>query len=104
MQPQFYNVLTGYRKRFMMALSIKDEQTDRMVRQYARLHGTSYTGAIKRAVGDALEREGQPLDRDRKAEDFRAFVKQIQAEIAAAPTLDSRPIDELLYDKEGLPI
>ncbi len=86
-----------------MALSIKDDRTDRMVRQYARLHHTSYTAAIRRAVGEALEREGHPIAVEEKLEDFRAFVRGLQVQIAAAPTLDSRPIDEMLYDEDGLP-
>ena len=86
-----------------MALSIKDEQTDRMVRQYARLHGTSYTSAIRRAVSEALEREGYPTDRDKKASDFLAFVREIQAEVARLPSIDDRHPDEILYDADGLP-
>lgn len=86
-----------------MALSIKDERTDRMVRRYARLHGTNYTAAIRRAVSDALEREGHPLEKDEKAEDFMTFVRRIQAEVALLPVLDDRHPDEILYDEHGLP-
>jgi len=89
-----------------MALSIKDEETDRLVRRYARLHDTSYTGAIKRAVSDALKREGQPVEeteRERIARAFRDRVREAQQAYAALPTLDPRDLDEILYDEDGLP-
>lgn len=86
-----------------MALSIKDERTDRMVRRYARLHRTSYTSAIRRAVGEALEREGQLPEHDETLEDFMTFVRELQADIAAAPLLDPRPLNDILYDEDGLP-
>ncbi|MGJ3647603.1 type II toxin-antitoxin system VapB family antitoxin [Sphingomonas sp. GlSt437] len=87
-----------------MALSIKDAQTDRLVRQYARLHGTSYTGAIRRAVTEALEREGQKPEPDaERAAKVWAAIRDVQARIAAAPILDDRHPDEILYDADGLP-
>ncbi len=89
-----------------MALSIKDEETDRLVRQYARLHRTSYTGAIKQAVTAALKREGAhpgESERERTAREFRERVREIQERVAALPTLDPRDPDEILYDEDGLP-
>lgn len=89
-----------------MALSIKDEQTDRLVRRYARLRGTSFTGAIRLAVSDALRREGEPVEedeRERRARAFRERVREIQERVAALPTLDPRHPDEILYDEDGLP-
>lgn len=84
-------------------MSIKDERTDQMIRQYARLHRTTFTGAVRRAVGEALEREGHVIERAQTSEEFMAGIKAIQDRIAAAPILDPRPIDEILYDEDGLP-
>lgn len=89
-----------------MALSIKDEGTDRIVRRYAELHHISYTGAIKMAVGDALRREGHDVeetDRERIAREFRAVVREVQEAVKKLPVLDSRSPDEMLYDEDGLP-
>jgi antitoxin VapB len=86
-----------------MALSIKDESTDRLVRRYARLHGTSYTKAINRAVADALRREGQPVNDDEEEEDFLTFVHRLQARVAKYPIIDPRDPDDILYDENGLP-
>ncbi len=89
-----------------MALSIKDEGTDRLVRRYAQLHRTSYTGAIKMAVSDALRREGQPVEeteQERIARNFDAVVKEVQAAFRSAPVLDPRHPDDILYDEDGLP-
>jgi antitoxin VapB len=88
-----------------MALSIKDEGTDRLVRRYARLHGTSYTKAINRAVAEALRREGQPVNDDEgQEEDFLTFVHNLQKRVAKHPILDNRSADEIIgYDEHGLP-
>ncbi len=89
-----------------MALSIKDESTDRMVRRYAKLHRTSFTGAIKMAISDALRREGQQVeetDRERMAREFLAVVKEVQERVARLPVLDPRSPDEMLYDEDGIP-
>lgn len=89
-----------------MALSIKDESTDRLVRRYAKLHRTSFTGAIKMAVGDALKREGQDVDetdRERVAREFKAVIKEVQERVAKLPVLDPRTPDEMLYDEDGIP-
>lgn len=88
-----------------MALSIKDERADRLVRRYAKLHNTTYTGAIIQTFSEALRREGIAEDEasEEKLKDFLAFVHKLQAEVAAAPILDDRTPDEILYDEDGLP-
>ncbi|MGN6269963.1 MAG: type II toxin-antitoxin system VapB family antitoxin [Sphingomonas sp.] len=89
-----------------MALSIKDETTDRLVRRYARLHGTSYTKAVNRAVTEALRREGQPVNDDDEGaeEDFLTFIHNLQNRVARHPILDDRSPDEIIgYDEHGLP-
>ena len=90
-----------------MALSIKDAETDRLVRRYAAKHATSFTGAIKLAVSNALRQEGEVVeesDQERVAREFMAKVRAIQAEVAKLPVLDPRSPDELVgYDEDGLP-
>jgi antitoxin VapB len=89
-----------------MALSIKDEQTDRLVRQYARLHGTNYTHAVKLAVTNALRHEGHipgESEREQIKREFIQAMRAIRAEAAKLPILDRRPHGEILYDEDGMP-
>lgn len=89
-----------------MALSIKDEETDRLVRRYARAKGVSYTTAIRMAVRDALRRSGEPVadpDAEQRLADYRAVAREVRQAYAAMPTLDPRDPDAMLYDKDGLP-
>lgn len=56
------------------------------------------------AVGDALKREGHVVDtREPRVDEYLAFLGDLQRRIAAAPTLDPRHPDEILYDEDGLP-
>lgn len=86
-----------------MALSIKDEQADKLVRRYAKLHNMTYTGAIIETFSDALRREGQLASDEAGGSDFMALVRDVQRRVAALPMLDDRPADEILYDEDGLP-
>ncbi|WP_066721173.1 type II toxin-antitoxin system VapB family antitoxin [Sphingomonas pituitosa] len=80
-----------------MALSIKDEETDRLVRRYARAKGVSYTTAIRMAVREAM-------DRDRTSTDsFADRLKRAQAVAAVEPRNDRSADDILGYDERGLP-
>lgn len=84
-----------------MALSIKDPETDALVRELARVRGTSYTRAIRLAVENELAREPKPK---RSFEEVWAEVKKIQEEAAALPLLDDRTPDEIIgYDENGVP-
>ncbi len=83
-----------------MALNIKDPETDRLVREFAKLTGRSMTEAVKSAVKDGLEREmrrrGKNID--------RAQIRKIVDRINSYPLRDNRPADEILgYDDRGLP-
>lgn len=80
-----------------MALSIKDEETDQLVRRYARAKGVSYTMAIRMAVRDAM-------DRDRSsAETFADRLRRAQTVAAREPRNDRSADDILGYDEHGLP-
>jgi antitoxin VapB len=81
-----------------MALSIKDEETDRLARALAAATGESLTEAIRRAVCERLERETARTRR------VSAEVRHIQERLARLAVRDHRSADELLgYDDHGLP-
>jgi antitoxin VapB len=84
-----------------MALSIKDPETDALVRKLARARGTSYTGAIRLAVENELAREARPK---RSFDEVMAEIQQIQDETAALPdAMTAEEVDAWMFDENGLP-
>ncbi|NBB53310.1 PSK operon transcription factor [Rhizobium sp. CRIBSB] len=83
-----------------MALNIKDRRTDELAREVAALSEKSITEALR----ETLELRVVELRAEREARQsaFRAFVSQIQTEVAAMPVQDDRPTtvirDELWDD------
>jgi antitoxin VapB len=84
-----------------MGLSIKNEETERLVRELARREGVGVTTAVHRAVSDRLQAKAK-LTRDPEA--IMAAIRKIQADVSKMPILDHRAADEILgYDELGLP-
>lgn len=82
-----------------MAISIKDEETDRLARALAAATGETLTEAIRRALHDRLERETR-----RSRGRIAAEIRRIQERLARLPVQDGRSADEILgYDEQGLP-
>lgn len=81
-----------------MPLSIKNEETERLARTLAKETGESITGAITRALREALLRaRGR-----RRSPSIRDSLIGISDRCAALPDLDSRSPDEILgYGEEG---
>lgn len=84
-----------------MALSIKDEETDRLVRKLASLTKLSYTGAIRLAVGNEIaKRQAPPRDPAR----IREAARALQREFSTLAAVDRRTAEEIIgYDERGLP-
>ena len=84
-----------------MALNIKNEGTNRMVRELAALKGISLVVAVTQAVQEKLERE-----KASKGESRLEWIKRITA-ITAPLMNDGRTskemLDELYDDETGLP-
>jgi antitoxin VapB len=84
-----------------MALSIKDPETDALVRRLARARGVSFTTAIKLAVNNELAKEAAPK---KDPEKMLAAVRKLQAEVAASGGFPSmKELDDWMYDENGLP-
>ena len=83
-----------------MALSFKDDETDRLAREVAKLTGETLTVAVRRALAERLERE-----RLRRGE-ARGLAEQLLAigrHLASLPDLDPRSPDEIVnYDDTGM--
>ena len=83
-----------------MALSIKNEETERLARQVAGETGESLTEAIQKALQERWER----LKSKRRSHILASQVEDLLRRVDALPTLDSRPADEILgYDEHGMP-
>lgn len=108
-QPMAGNVLQGQIELYIMkgtfleyfvALSIKDEETDRLARALAAATGESLTEAIRRALEERLARETRRAGAYRLA----SRVRRIQEQIREFDVIDPRSDEELLgYDERGLP-
>lgn len=82
-----------------MALNIKDQETDALVRRLANLTAEPITTAVRIAVAERLEREERRRDEGR-----RARIRAIVEEIRRLPVIDPREPDEIIgYDENGLP-
>ena len=82
-----------------MAISIKDEEADRLARALAAATGETLTEAIRRALRERLERETARTRRRIGTE-----IRRIQERLARIPVRDDRSADEILgYDRDGLP-
>lgn len=84
----------------IVALNIKDDRADRLVRELAAATGESLTTAITVAVTERLERVRGAPPRARRA----AAMIEIAERSARRPVLDARSADEIIgYDADGLP-
>jgi antitoxin VapB len=80
-----------------MALSVKNQEADRLARELADTTGESITEAVLVALRERLERE-------RGRSGMVAGLNRLVEELAAYPVLDHRLADEILgYDERGLP-
>jgi len=83
-----------------MALNIKDERADRLVRELAAETGENLTTAVTVAVTERLERVRGAVPRERRAE----MLMKIADRSARRSVRDRRSVDEILgYDADGLP-
>lgn len=83
-----------------MALSIKNQEAERLARLVAKQTGESLTGAIEQALRERLAR----LKRRQRAPDLLEQLHEIARRVKALPVLDDRTPDEILgYDENGLP-
>jgi antitoxin VapB len=82
-----------------MSLNIKNEETHRRAKELARLAGETMTEAVGRAIAERLERIRKQRNRDAVAK----RLLEIGRSCSKLPVLDKRSIDDMLYDKRGLP-
>lgn len=80
-----------------MALSVKNDEADRLARELTALTGESITDAVITALSERLERT-------RAATSVAARLGRLAAELAEYPVLDQRSPGVILgYDGSGMP-
>ena len=83
-----------------MALSIKNDATERLAREVADEAGESLTRAIQKSLEERLER----LKSRRRNRLLENQIDEILARVDEIPITDPRTPDEILdYDENGLP-
>lgn len=82
-----------------MALSIKNDDADRLARELAGATGESLTDAVVIALQERLERV-----RRQPGAGLADRLRRLAAEAGELPILDPRPADDVLgYGAHGLP-
>jgi antitoxin VapB len=83
-----------------VALSFKDEETDRLARALAKLTGETLTDAVRGALAERLERERL---RRGEAKTLADRFLAIGRHCAELPDLDERTPEEIVgYDETGM--
>ena len=81
-----------------MALSIKNDEADRLARELAETTGESITDAVMASLRERLERE-------RRKPGIGKKLEALVAEVGTYPVLDQRTPDEIVgYDADGLAV
>jgi antitoxin VapB len=83
-----------------MAISIKDPEADRLIRELASRTGETQVTAVKIAVSERLRRLERG-DRAARVERLQAIARDTGPRLAGIPP--STEIGRLLYDERGLP-
>ncbi|MEO7836083.1 MAG: type II toxin-antitoxin system VapB family antitoxin [Acidimicrobiales bacterium] len=82
-----------------MALSIKNDDADRLARDLAATTGETLTDAVVVALRERLQRE-----RGRRQVGIADRLRRLAGEVAEMEVLDPRPADTIVgYDRHGLP-
>ncbi len=86
-----------------MALSIKNDETERLARELARQTGESLTLAVTLAIKERLERQKKAKKREGRMEWLAKLTERTAPLLKDLPPSDK--IGDLLFDKEtGLPL
>jgi antitoxin VapB len=83
-----------------MSLNIKNEEAHRLARELASLTGESMTAAVSEAIRERLERV-RGNSKDGLADRLLKIGRDCAAHLKEP--YKSIDIDELLYDKKGMP-
>ena len=83
-----------------MGMNIKSRDTHRRAKELARITGETIAEAVDRAVTERLERLRKRRNRNALAE----RLLKLGDRCSRLSVLDSRTLNEMLYDERGLPL
>ncbi len=85
----------------IMALSLKDPETDRLAREVAALTGESLTKAVRNALAERLARERRKRG---AGQGLAQRLDEIARHCASLPDFDTRSPEQIIgYDEHGVP-
>ena len=87
-----------------MALSIKNEETDRKIRELADLRNVSLVAAVKQAVEEAIAREEQSQRRKKLMSDWLMEISRETGPMMSDGKTSKELMDELYDPETGLPV
>lgn len=82
-----------------MSINIKDPATDAMARRLAAATGETLTEAVRTSIEERWERVRRASARRDRRADLQAYIDRARRR----PVLDEKPLEEILYDEDGLP-
>lgn len=86
-----------------MALSLKNEETERLAKELARRTGESVTRAVTLAIQEKLDRQEKASKREGRLQWLDELTRRTAPLLKDLPPSDK--IGDLLFDKEtGLPL
>jgi antitoxin VapB len=84
-----------------MGLSIKNVETERLVRELARRKGVGVTTAIRLAVRNELDKTPPPK---KDPEKIKAAIRALQEQVKKLPVyMTDQEMNDWMYDESGLP-
>ncbi len=89
-----------------MALIIQNEQVERIVAAMAEQAGITCEEAAAKAIWDHWNGSRPELNADAspdRPESLRDLVRRLSDKLSQEPVSDGRPLEEILYDENGLP-
>jgi antitoxin VapB len=87
-----------------MALSIKNEKTDRLIRELADLRGVSLIQALTGAVEEALQREKETQRKKKLTAEWLMKISRETAALMNDGKTSKEMMDELYDPETGLPV
>ncbi len=82
-----------------MSINIKDPTTDALARRLAAATGETLTEAVRTSIEERWERVRRASARGGRRADLQAYIDRARRRAV----LDERPLEEILYDEDGLP-
>jgi antitoxin VapB len=92
----------GRKRKKIVALNIKNDETERLARELARRRKQGITEVVTEALRKELERERRKPPRKESYEEFKRGIDEIVERFNKLPVLDDRSADEIIgYNEKG---